>query len=88
MKVELKRLAFNQGGKETLISVPLMLNRIKNLAVKTLHATVHVRDLQDSKQTGHESVKVRRESATPNSKANASQQPTTRQSRTSNNWYP
>ena len=60
MKMELKRLAINQGGKETLISVPLMLNRIKNLAVRTLHANVHVRDLHDFKQTGHKSVNAYR----------------------------
>ena len=41
MVPDLKRLAFDQGGKEFLNTEPLMLAHLKLLAVSLLHATVH-----------------------------------------------
>ena len=41
MVPDLKRLAFDQGGKELLNTEALMLARLKLLAVSVLHAAVH-----------------------------------------------
>ena len=41
MTADLKRLAFDQGGKETLNTEALMMARIRQLAVSVLHSVVH-----------------------------------------------
>ena len=58
MAPDVKRLAFDQGGKETLTSEDLMLARIRQLAVSVLHAAVHTVALHDARQTGDESTKA------------------------------
>ena len=58
MTSDLKRLAFDQGGKETLTTEALMLARIRQLAVSILHAAVHTVSLHDSRQSAEESTKA------------------------------
>ena len=58
MKGDLKRLAFDQGGKETLTTEPLMLARIKSLAVTELHTAVHTVMLHEAKQSPDETTKA------------------------------
>ena len=58
MKGDLKRLAFDQGGKETLTTEPLMLARIKSLAVTELHTAVHTVMLHEAKQSSEETTKA------------------------------
>ena len=58
MKGDLKRLAFDQGGKDTLTTEPLMIARIKSLAVTVLHSAVHTIHLHEAKQTKDESTKA------------------------------
>ena len=58
MKGDLKRLAFDQGGKETLTTEDLMLARIKSLAVTELHTAVHTVQLHEAKQAADESTKA------------------------------
>ena len=58
MKGDLKRLAFDQGGKETLTTEALMLARIKSLAVTELHTAVHTVMLHEAKQTSEETTKA------------------------------
>ena len=58
MKGDLKRLAFDQGGKETLTTEDLMIKRIKSLAVTELHTAVHTVMLHEAKQTPTESAKA------------------------------
>lgn len=58
MTADLKRLAFDQGGKETLTTEDLMLSRIRLLAVSVLHAAVHTVSLHDAHQTAEESTKA------------------------------
>ena len=57
MTADLKRLAFDQGGKETLNTEALMMARIRQLAVSVLHSAVHTVNLHESKQAPEESVK-------------------------------
>ena len=58
VKGDLKRLAFDQGGKDTLTTEPLMIARIKSLAVTVLHSAVHTIHLHEAKQTKDESTKA------------------------------
>ena len=58
MKGDLKRLAFDQGGKETLTTEVLMIARIKSLAVTELHSAVHTISLHEAKQAKEESTKA------------------------------
>ena len=57
MAQDLKRLAFDQGGKESLTSEALMLARIRQLAVSVLHGAVHTVNLHDARQAPEESTK-------------------------------
>ena len=50
MASDLKKLAFDQGGRTTLNTEQLMLDRIKGLAVTVLHSAVHTVHLHDSEQ--------------------------------------
>ena len=58
MKGDLKRLAFDQGGKDNLTTEPLMIARIYSLAVMELHTAVHTIHLHEAKQTKEESTKA------------------------------
>ena len=58
MEGDLKRLAFNQGGKDQLTTEDLMMDRIRSLAVRELHAAVHTVHLHEAKQLAEESVKA------------------------------
>jgi hypothetical protein len=58
MTDELRRLAFNQGGKSGLSTEALMLARIKELAVTMLHAAVHTVELHEAKQAAGESIRL------------------------------
>ena len=58
MQGDLKRLAFNQGGKDQLTTEDLMMDRIRSLAVRELHAAVHTVHLHEAKQLAEESVKA------------------------------
>jgi len=58
MASDLKKLAFDQGGKVALLTEQLMLARIKSLAVTVLHSAVHTVHLHDSKQLAEESTKA------------------------------
>ena len=58
MASDLKKLAFDQGGKVALVTEQLMLARIKSLAVTVLHSAVHTVHLHDSKQLAEESTKA------------------------------
>ena len=58
MASDLKKLAFDQGGRTTLNTEQLMLDRIKGLAVTVLHSAVHTVHLHDSKQQAEESTKA------------------------------
>ena len=58
MASDLKKLAFDQGGKIALVTEQLMLDRIKSLAVTVLHSAVHTVHLHDSKQLAEESTKA------------------------------
>jgi hypothetical protein len=58
MAPDLKRLAFDQGGKENLTSEELMLQRIKSLAVTELHSAVHTVNLHEAKQQADEPTKA------------------------------
>ena len=58
MTPELKRLAFDQGGKDTLVTEALMLTRIRQLAVSVLHAAVHTVALHDARQAAEEPTKT------------------------------
>ena len=58
MTSDLKKLAFDQGGKLALTTEALMLARIKSLAVTVLHSAVHTVHLHDSKQLAEESTKA------------------------------
>ena len=49
MVPDLKRLAFDQGGKELLNTEALMLARLKLLAVSVLHAAVHTVSLHEAR---------------------------------------
>ena len=58
MVPDLKRLAFDQGGKEFLNTEVLMLARLKLLAVSVLHAAVHTVSLHEAHQLPEESTKA------------------------------
>ena len=58
MVPDLKRLAFDQGGKEQLNTEDLMLARLKLLAVSVLHAAVHTVSLHEARQMPEESTKA------------------------------
>ena len=58
MVPDLKRLAFDQGGKELLNTEALMLARLKLLAVSVLHAAVHTVSLHKARQLPEESTKA------------------------------
>ena len=58
MKGDLKRLAFDQGGKDTLTTELLMIARIKSLAVTVLHSAVHTIHLHEARQAKDESTKA------------------------------
>jgi hypothetical protein len=58
MNDELRRLAFNQGGKTGLTTEALMLARIQSLAVTILHAAVHTVELHEAKQASTESIRL------------------------------
>ena len=58
MAPDLKRLAFDQGGKEALATEELMLARIRLLAVSVLHAAVHTVSLHEARQGADESTKA------------------------------
>ena len=58
MKGDLKRLAFDQGGKDNLTTEPLMIARIYSLAVLELHTAVHTIHLHEAKQKKEESTKA------------------------------
>jgi len=57
MSPELKKLAFDLGDIETLVTEDLMMKRIKGLAVAVLHAAVHTVHLHEAKQLSDESIK-------------------------------
>ena len=58
MKGDLKRLAFDQGGKDNLTTEILMIARIYSLAVLELHTAVHTIHLHEAKQNKEESTKA------------------------------
>ena len=58
MVSDLKRLAFDQGGKDLLNTEELMLARLKLLAVSVLHAAVHTVSLHEARQMPEESTKA------------------------------
>ena len=58
MSPELKKLAFDLGDIETLVTEELMMKRIKGLAVAVLHAAVHTVHLHEAKQLSDESIKT------------------------------
>ena len=58
MSPELKKLAFDLGDIETLVTEDLMMKRIKGLAVAVLHAAVHTVHLHEAKQLSDESIKT------------------------------
>ena len=58
MSPDLRRLAFDQGGKDELDTEEKMLSRIRNLAVSVLHAAVHTVSLHEAQQTPTESTKA------------------------------
>ena len=58
MVPDLKRLAFDQGGKDLLNTEELMLARLKLLAVSVLHAAVHTVSLHEARQMSEESTKA------------------------------
>ena len=58
MTPDLKKLAFDQGGKTALTTEQLMLDRIKSLAVTVLHSAVHTVNLHEMKQLAEESTKA------------------------------
>ena len=58
MVPDLKRLAFDQGGKDLLNTEDLMLARLKLLAVSVLHAAVHTVSLHEARQMSEESTKA------------------------------
>ena len=58
MVPDLKRLAFDQGGKDLLNTEDLMLARLKLLAVSVLHAAVHTVALHEARQMAEESTKA------------------------------
>ena len=57
MSPDLKKLAFDQGDVETLITEELMMARIKSLAVSVLHAAIHTVSLHEAQQLPEESTK-------------------------------
>ena len=58
MSPDLRRLAFDQGGKDDLDSEEKMLSRIRGLAVSVLHAAVHTVSLHEAQQASTESTKA------------------------------
>jgi hypothetical protein len=58
MEDDLKRLAFDQGGKDGLTDEALMLARIKLLAVTILHTAVHTVKLHNARQSADEPTKA------------------------------
>ena len=58
MSPDLRRLAFDQGSKDTLDTEEKMLARIRGLAVSVLHAAVHTVSLHEARQLQSESTKA------------------------------
>ena len=58
MVPDLRRLAFDQGGKELLNTEALMLARLKLLAVSVHYAAVHTVSLHKARQLPEESTKA------------------------------
>ena len=58
MLPDLKQLAFDQGGKDSLVTEALMMTRIKSLAVSVLHPAIHRFLLHEAKQSPDESTKT------------------------------
>ena len=58
MLPDLKQLAFDQAGKDSLVTKALMMTRIKSLAVSVLHPAIHRVHLHEAKQSPDESTKT------------------------------
>ena len=58
MSSDLKKLAFDQGGVDSLNTEDLMMTRIKTLAVAVLHTAIHTVHLQEAQQISDESTKA------------------------------
>ena len=58
MTDDLRRLAFDQGGKESLTNEALMTGQMKQLAVTVLHAAVHTVTLHEARQMPEEPTKA------------------------------
>ena len=58
MTPDIRRLAFDQGGKANLNTEEEMLKMIKRLSVSILHEAVHTVELHESKQLSTESTKA------------------------------
>ena len=58
MSNPLKKLAFDQGDIENLLTEELMMTRIKSLAVAVLHTAIHTVRLHEATQVPDESVKT------------------------------
>ena len=58
MTDDLRRLAFDQGGKESLTNETLMTGHMKQLAVTVLHAAVHTVTLPEARQMPEETTKA------------------------------
>ena len=58
MTDDLRQLAFDQGGKESLTNEALMTGQMKQLAVTVLHAAVHTVTLHEARQMPEEPTKA------------------------------
>ena len=56
MAEELRQLAFAEGGTVNLTTEDLMMKKIKSLAVVSLHSSIHVVNLHETRQQSDENV--------------------------------